>query len=82
MNLLAAGIAWGCQISKKIDSRTGKEIEVPLYNYTAGFNAQPMPFEFDLKPRDEERLALLRKVVETGTLEDPLRSKEELRKEG
>ena len=77
MNVLAARIAWACQISKKVDAQTGKEIEVPLYDYTAGFNAQPMPFEFDLKPRDGKRLELLRKVVETGKLEDPLRSKEE-----
>ena len=43
----------------------GKEVDVALY--TADFNTQPMPFDFDLKPRDGKKLELLRTVVEAGS---------------
>ena len=75
MNLFVARVAWACQIGKRIDPPTGEGMDVPLYDYTAGFNTRPMPFGFALKARDEKRLELLRKVVEAGKLADPLRSK-------
>jgi cytochrome P450 len=45
LNILTARIAWGCDISKK------NGVAPPLYDYTSGFNVQPKPFDFVLKPR-------------------------------
>ena len=78
MNLFVARFAWACQIGKRLDPQTSEDMDVPLYDYTAGFNTRPMPFDFALKARDEGRLELLRKVVEAGKLEDPLRRKEDI----
>jgi hypothetical protein len=69
--ILTARILWACQMGKKKDSQ-GKEIEIPEYDYVAGFNTQPNFFEFDLKERDGRG-----KFVEEMYLEsrnnDPLR---------
>lgn len=75
MNLFVARFAWACQMGKRIDPPTGEEMDVPSYNYTAGFNTRRMLFDSALKARDEEKLKLLRKVVEAGQLEDLFRSK-------
>jgi cytochrome P450 len=56
-----ATLAWACDISKKIGS-DGKEIPVPWYDYTEGSNVMPKPFEFELKPRSDERA----RMVEEG----------------
>ncbi|KAI9812339.1 MAG: hypothetical protein M1827_004788 [Pycnora praestabilis] len=58
LNILTARIAWACTIRKKRDAQ-GKEIEVPWYDYTAGFNVQPKPFQFEVMPRNELRLKIL-----------------------
>ncbi|OAL29828.1 hypothetical protein AYO20_09021 [Fonsecaea nubica] len=67
LHLLVARIAWAAHISP----RPGVGLP-PLYDYTAGFNVQPRPFVFDLKPRSEARRALADKVWEAGRARDPL----------
>lgn len=52
-------LAWSCHITKKIDA-FGKEISVPWYDYTEGSNVMPKKFDFDLKPRSQERMELIR----------------------
>ena len=59
LHLLVARIAWACEIRKKPD------IEIPWYDYTSGFNVQPKPFVFELKPRSVEK----ERLVETTWLE-------------
>ena len=66
LHLLVARIAWAVEISK----RPG--VEVPLYDYTAGFNVQPKPFVFDLKVRSEGRRKFVDKTWEMGKGRDPL----------
>ena len=66
LHLLVAKIAWACEISK----RPG--VEVPLYDYTAGFNVQPKPFVFDLKVRSEKRKEMIDRTWEMGKSRDPL----------
>ncbi len=68
LHLLVARLAWAAHFSK----RDG--VDVPLYDYTAGFNVQPNPFVFDLRPRSHARAALVRTVWETGRDRDPLAS--------
>ncbi|PVH90895.1 cytochrome P450, partial [Periconia macrospinosa] len=50
LNILTARIAWACHISKKKDE-DGRDIDVPWYDYSAGFNVQPNWFPFALRPR-------------------------------
>ncbi|KAK5043488.1 hypothetical protein LTR84_011957 [Exophiala bonariae] len=69
--ILVARIMWTCKISKAKDA-TGHEIDVPLYNYTTGFNAQPKSFPFELKPRDDSRLGVVEKEYEFWQMNDPL----------
>ena len=46
LNLLVARIAWACEIRRK------PGVDVPLYDYTTGFNVQPKHFEFELRARE------------------------------
>lgn len=62
-------MAWATEISQ----RAG--VEVPLYDYTAGFNVQPKPFVFDLKPRSEARQRLVETTWEMGRERDPMGDK-------
>lgn len=71
MHLATARIAWGCHVAKSRDS-TGKEIDVPLYDYTQGFNVQPKLFPFDLKVRSQEKMRILQQAVRLGIETDPL----------
>jgi hypothetical protein len=48
--ILTARIAWACHIEKKRDS-DGNHLDVPLYDYTTGFNVQPKWFPFEMTPR-------------------------------
>jgi hypothetical protein len=66
LHLLIARIAWAADIQK----RPG--VEVPEYDYTAGFNVQPKPFTFDLKVRSEGRRGLIERTWEQGKARDPL----------
>lgn len=52
-------LAWSCHVSKKVDV-SGKEIPVPWYDYTEGSNVMPNKFDFDLKPRSQERIEMIR----------------------
>ena len=60
LNLLVARMAWATHISR----RPG--VEVPLYDYTSGFNVQPKPFVFDLVPRDETRKLQVERIWENN----------------
>ncbi|KAL7272128.1 hypothetical protein RUND412_005084 [Rhizina undulata] len=51
LNLLTARILWACHMAKK-NNVSGREVEVPPYDYTAGFNIQPKKFEFVLTERE------------------------------
>jgi hypothetical protein len=53
-----ATIGWSCNIRKKKDA-AGKDIPVHWYDYTTGNNTAPKKFEFDIKPRDENRVKVL-----------------------
>ncbi len=66
LHLLVARMAWAVEISK----RPG--VDVPWYDYTAGFNVQPEPFVFDLKARSGARKALVERTYEAGKDRDPL----------
>ena len=61
-----------CDISKSVDAETGKEIEVPLYDYTAEFNTQPNWFLFELKARSGEKGKLMEQTLERNRRDDPL----------
>ncbi|OAP55993.1 hypothetical protein AYL99_10145 [Fonsecaea erecta] len=67
LHLLVARIAWAAHITP----RAGQP-PPPLYDYTAGFNVQPRPFAFDLKPRSPQRAARVEQVWEAGRRRDPL----------
>ena len=71
LNILVARIAWACDISKARDA-DGVEIEVPEYDYCAGFNAQPNHFSFDLKARSPERAAIVEHEMNEQMKNDPL----------
>jgi cytochrome P450 len=57
LNIVVARIGWGCTVSKL------KDVEVPLYDYTTGFNVQPKKFHFSLEPRGTHTLRLLSETV-------------------
>ena len=59
MFIQIASLAWACNIMYKKDGN-GNNIPVPWYDYTDGANSAPNLFMFDLKPRSEERLQLMR----------------------
>jgi hypothetical protein len=56
--LAMGGIAWAFEISKKKDE-LGNEIVVPLDKYTSLLIAKPKRFDFDLRPRTEEKKSML-----------------------
>ncbi|PVH69065.1 cytochrome P450 [Cadophora sp. DSE1049] len=70
--ILTARIAWACRISKTRDLE-GREIAVPLYAYTGGFNTQPKPWAFELMARSEEREKAAVVAWEETMKNDPLR---------
>jgi len=69
--ILTARILWACQMGKKKDSQ-GKEIEIPEYDYVAGFNTQPKFFEFELRDR-KGRGKLVKEMYLESRKNDPLR---------
>ena len=73
LNLLAARIAWACDFGKK-KNKDGSEVEVPLYDYTPGFNVQPKPFVFDLKARSETKTRIIEATMRDALERDPLRA--------
>lgn len=58
--LTMGGLAWAFNIRKKRDPVTGHEIPVHWNDFTPLLIAKPSPFEFDLVPRSEERLRVVR----------------------
>lgn len=66
LHLLVARMAWATNISKK------PGVEVPWYDYTAGFNVQPKRFAFDLVARSDERKAFVDRAWTEGKGRDPL----------
>ncbi|TKA49993.1 hypothetical protein B0A55_13581, partial [Friedmanniomyces simplex] len=48
--ILISRIAWACDIAYQKDAH-GEDMIPPSYDYVAGFNVQPKPFPFELKPR-------------------------------
>ena len=61
-----------CQI-EKARGPNGKDIEVPLYDYTVGFNAQRNRFQFKLCARDDSRMQILEEEIKGNSDKDPLR---------
>jgi hypothetical protein len=66
LHIQVARLAWAVHVSK----RPG--VEIPSYDYTAGFNVQPRPFVFDLKARSPERARLVEEIWRRGKGRDPL----------
>ncbi|KAL4888249.1 cytochrome P450 [Aspergillus ambiguus] len=54
LNILTARIAWAVTLSRKKNSK-GEDMPLPLYDYTSGFNVQPLKFEFDVVARSPGR---------------------------
>ncbi|KAK5102807.1 hypothetical protein LTS08_003608 [Lithohypha guttulata] len=52
-----ARIAWGCNLARK-KTAEGTDIIPPSYDYVAGFNTQPKPFDFALTERQDRQLTL------------------------
>lgn len=74
LHLLIARIAWACEL-KKAKDENGKEKDVPLYNYSEGFNAFPLWFPFDLQVRGEDRLNIVKEEAEKSRQIDPLKDR-------
>lgn len=70
LNILVARIAWACNIFKKVD------VEVPLYDYCAGFNVQPNWFAFDLQARSEEKRIIVERAMKEAFANDPLKGRQ------
>lgn len=47
---------WGFNLRKKIDPRTGLEIDIPLSQSNSLLIIKPDPFELDFVPRSNERI--------------------------
>lgn len=69
--ILTARIAWACKISKKRDS-AGREIDVPLYDYTNGFNTEPKAWPFELVARTKQHSEVVHKAWQEAMEYDPL----------
>jgi cytochrome P450 len=69
--ILTARIAWATNIGKAKD-RDGKPVDPPLYDYTAGFNAQPKWFPFELSARGKDRIAVIDAELARNAKNDPL----------
>jgi hypothetical protein len=50
-------------MSKKRDD-SGKEMPLPLYDYSKGFNTQPEHFDFDLVARSPERYEAVKTALQ------------------
>ena len=69
--ILTARIAWAVNIGKATD-RDGQPVDPPLYDYTAGFNAQPKWFPFELSARSRDRIAVIDAELARNVENDPL----------
>ena len=66
LNILTARILWGFILAKK------DGVEVPFYDYCAGFNTQPNHFEFEIRERLGRGKIIEREYFESRK-GDPLR---------
>jgi len=69
--ILTARLLWACQMGRKRDSQ-GREIEIPEYDYVAGFNTQPKFFEFEIMER-RGRGKVVEEMYFESRRSDPLR---------
>ncbi|KAL2062757.1 hypothetical protein VTL71DRAFT_5829 [Oculimacula yallundae] len=53
---IVATILWSCNIQKKIDEKTGKEIELPWMDYSPFVIVRPMPIPMNIVPRAEWKI--------------------------
>jgi hypothetical protein len=65
-------LIWACDIKRARDE-DGNEIIPPFYDFVHGFNVGPNRFDFDLKPRSQERLAMVEKAYKEALAGDPMR---------
>ncbi|KAH9215873.1 cytochrome P450 [Leptodontidium sp. 2 PMI_412] len=56
---IVATILWSCNIQKKVDEKTGQEIELPWMDYTPFVIVRPMPTQLDIKPRAEWKIKMM-----------------------
>lgn len=71
--LLAARIAWACDVTKA--RKDGKLVEPPLYDYTSGFNVQPKWFAFELAARGMGRVGVLEREIAGNERGDGLKGR-------
>lgn len=69
--ILTARILWAGQFSK-MKGQGGREIEVPEYDYTTGFNTQPNRFTFSYVPCAANGVEILEAAWINAQVEDPL----------
>ncbi|CAG8214192.1 unnamed protein product [Penicillium olsonii] len=68
--ILTARIAWSGSIFK-VKGPDGKELPLPLYDYTKGFNTQPEHFDFDMVVRSQDRHEFIKKSLEEARSRRP-----------
>ncbi|CZT02199.1 related to cytochrome P450 2A12 [Rhynchosporium graminicola] len=56
---IVATILWSCNIQKKIDEKTGAEIELPWMDYSPFVIVRPMPIPMDIVPRAEWKVKMM-----------------------
>ncbi|ORY58411.1 cytochrome P450 [Pseudomassariella vexata] len=71
LTIMTARIAWACDIKKRIDPATKKEMPLNI-RYEPTPNPKPLPFPSDIKPRNKKRTELVRKEAERRRATDPL----------
>jgi cytochrome P450 len=67
-------LAWACEFGRARDKMTGEEIIPPVYDMSTGFNVRPLPFEYTVKARSAERIAMVQKAYQGALAADPMAS--------
>lgn len=67
--LQVSSLFWACEVGKGKDD-TGREIEIPWYDYTGVAISTPKKFKFTLKERVEGRLKILEDSANTAYAEE------------
>ncbi|KAF4958406.1 hypothetical protein FSARC_11023 [Fusarium sarcochroum] len=70
--ILVAQIAWACEISKPIDPKTNKPVEINM-QYEPTPNPKPLPFPCAITPRSVEKLSLVELEIVRGDTRDEAR---------
>ena len=68
---MVARLAWGFNVKKKVDPKTGLEIPLDI-KYEPTPNPKPFPFPAVVEVRDEGRARVMRREGEEGARGDPL----------